>query len=356
VTLPAFDDGAASKRPLDLLGLSFRVGSTFGVEVRVYWLAALLVPIAVVACLAPRVAHGTEWLTLSGLTLALLFAIAWSHEVSHALGARWFGVRAPRVVLSPLSPIAHPMPATDRPRAELFASLFGPLAHALWLAVLLPMAHDPRAVEPPAGWNNDPLTFTLDFAVFVNGLLLVLNLLPCFPLDGGRALRAALAQWMPQGHATRIAAGLGLLGGLALVLYGVRTGELFGGVLAVIGLTNLFACIEMRRDPGPLRDPTDDREPRDVWQVDPDAWRTGAELFPFERDTTDAQPPMLTRTRNRTTALMDSEPTGRDDGAAELDAQLDRVLVRIHEIGLPNLTDAEREILQRASRKLRGTG
>lgn len=349
MTFPAFDD-AASARPIELLSRSIRLGATFGVEVRVYWLAAMLMPAVALACIAPLTASTGEWLALTALALVLLLAIGWSHEVCHALGARWLGIRTQPITLSPLSALVHPMPATDVPRVELLASLCGPACHVLWLLVCVPMTR--AELAPPAGWNLHPLAFVIDLAVRANALFLVLNLLPCFPLDGGRVLRASLARWMPQGHATRLATWFGMAGGLALSLYGVRIGDLLGGLLVVIGLTCLIACIELRREPRPLHIEVDEERRKEPWQSDPDAWRRGAELFPF--DTEEAtKPPVLARTRSQTTVLMDSANVAVID---DLDEQLDRVLVRIHEVGIKNITDAEREILERASRKRRGAG
>lgn len=159
----------------------------------------------------------------SALALLALFACILLHEFGHILMARRFGVRTPDVILLPIGGVARLERIPDEPRQELLIALAGPavtLAIAgLLLAILRLSGSDAEVAQLH---ENQPFLAQL---VSVNLYLLLFNLIPAFPMDGGRVLRALLASRLGLLRGTRIAATLGqtfaVLGGL----YGITKPE-----------------------------------------------------------------------------------------------------------------------------------
>lgn len=163
--------------------------------------------------------------------LLAVFASVLLHELGHALMARRFGIRTRRIVLSPIGGVAQLEGMPAAPRQELAVALAGPavnfaLAAALW--VFSPL------------FAGMPLLASMVGGVMVANLVLgTFNLLPAFPMDGGRALRALLAERKGSTRATEIAGRIGK--GLALVmgLAGLWWGQY---LLAVVAAFVWFAA------------------------------------------------------------------------------------------------------------------
>jgi Zn-dependent protease len=332
-------------RVLRTLNASFRLGHFFGVELRVYWIVLVVTPLVLL--------HGARGLPfLEGaayvvpLTLAL-YLVVWTHEMGHITAGRRYGIHTPLITLSPLGGVAHMGSGAPSPGKDIVISLAGPAVHVLWLAVLLlPYLLLDWGATRPQGWLLDPGVSLVDSLFTINLMLLGFNLLPLFPMDGGRVLRAALARRMHPNRATLIAVRIGTVGavaflGMGLVLWILDDG-LWGIVLAMIGLSNLSACRQERlaalHGAGPYMN-VDVLQP---WQTDPEAWKhTGGAQEP-------RGPGRLARRRARRAAARREREARR---ARDLDAQLDRVLARVSEVGLQGLTASEKAILQKASQR-----
>lgn len=147
---------------------------------------------------------------LAGVAMVILiFGCVLLHELGHALMARRYGIGTVDITLYPIGGVARleRMPRSAGP--ELLIALAGPavnlaIAATLWAVV--------AAFGP---WMTEDLAASLGLLTFVNVGLLIFNMLPVFPMDGGRVLRALLSGWLGRGRATEIAAGLGR--GIALV-------------------------------------------------------------------------------------------------------------------------------------------
>lgn len=153
----------------------------------------------------------------------VLFTCVVMHEFGHALTARHFGIKTRRITLLPIGGVAMMEKMPDDPKQEILVALAGPavnmvIAAAIWLYISTVMPH---AFTPTL--QNDPsLLFTsgghmLYNIMAINVILGVFNLLPAFPMDGGRVLRATLALAMPHHKATEKAAEIGQ--GLAIVMF-----------------------------------------------------------------------------------------------------------------------------------------
>lgn len=192
---------------------SYNLGTIAGIPVRVHATFALL--LGWVALTHVLQGQGIEQIA-SGLALILsIFACVVLHELSHALTARRFGIGTRDITLLPIGGVARLERMPEKPTQELLVAVAGPvmsfgIAAALFAIQALlggPVAlHDLHVVGGPF----------LTKLMWINVMLAVFNLLPAFPMDGGRVLRAALALRMDRGRATDIAARAGQ--GIALVL------------------------------------------------------------------------------------------------------------------------------------------
>jgi Zn-dependent protease len=152
---------------------------------------------------------------VQGVTFLLaLFGCVLLHEFGHALAARLFGIRTPDITLLPIGGVARLQRMPDQPWQELIVAVAGPLVNVIIAAGLVLYLGGRTGLEE-FGRLNEPGTLLLTKLASVNIMLVLFNLIPAFPMDGGRVLRSLLAMRMPYGRATNIAAGVGQ--GLAFV-------------------------------------------------------------------------------------------------------------------------------------------
>jgi stage IV sporulation protein FB len=196
---------------------SFRVGRILGTDVKIHLTFLLLV--AWYAWSAYGEGGGRAAL-IAVVFLLALFACVLLHEFGHILMARHFGVRTPDVLLLPIGGVARLERMPEEPRQELLIAIAGPavtLGIALGLFGLLRLLGAPLDADQLApGQPGLPQKI-----MWVNVALLLFNLLPVFPMDGGRVLRALLAMRLGLLRATRIAARIGQFGALVLGMWGL---------------------------------------------------------------------------------------------------------------------------------------
>ena len=154
--------------------------------------------------------------------LLAVFACILLHEFGHILMARRFGVRTPDVILLPIGGVARLERIPEEPRQELLIALAGP---AVTAAIALVLYLIIRLSGNDAGLGDlSPGRPFLSMLMNVNVYLLLFNLIPAFPMDGGRVLRALLASRMGLVRGTRVAATLGqtlaIVGGLYAITIG----------------------------------------------------------------------------------------------------------------------------------------
>lgn len=167
-----------------------------------------------------------------------LFAIVLAHEFGHALACRSTGGVANRIILWPLGGIAFVNPP-PRPGAMLWSIAAGPLVNVALVPVLqllvLFVGHSSLHYNVP-----DIYRLVVDLN-WINYLLLIFNLLPIYPLDGGQILRALL--WFPFGQirSLQVASVIGLIGGALMALAAVWLWSLWYGVLGFFVLSRAAA-------------------------------------------------------------------------------------------------------------------
>jgi stage IV sporulation protein FB len=165
------------------------------------------------------------------LFIVLVFACVLAHEFGHIFAARRYGIRTPEVTLWPIGGVASLERIPDKPREELVVALAGPavnVAIGLVLVLILGATLDAAAMSE----LENPRAGLLARLAAANIFLVVFNLIPAFPMDGGRVLRALIAMRRPHAEATRIAAGIGQGAAFAFALIGLFTNPM----LIVIGL------------------------------------------------------------------------------------------------------------------------
>jgi Zn-dependent protease/predicted transcriptional regulator len=180
----------------------------------------------------PDLPVGALW--IKGLVAALLlFASVFLHELAHSLVALRYGIPVSSITLHIFGGVSQMEREPDRAGSEFTIAIVGPLT-SFAIAAVLAVAN--RALDPGPGTRA-----TMQYLAFVNVLLGAFNLIPGFPLDGGRVLRSIL--WRVKGDgawATRVAARTGSVFALLLIGLGIlraATGELIGGLwFVLIGL------------------------------------------------------------------------------------------------------------------------
>ena len=206
---------------------AIRLGNIFGVEIRLdysWFIIFILITWSLAGHYFPG-AHpgwsaGAYW-ALAALTSALFFTSVVIHELAHSLVSRAFGTPVHDITLFIFGGAAHMSEEPRRAREELLMALAGPgaslglagLFYLLW-SLTLEIAGPTHAL---AGW-----------LAWINLMLALFNLIPGFPLDGGRVLRAIV--WGATGNsrrATLIAAGAGRLVAFGFIFYGIW--QIFGG-------------------------------------------------------------------------------------------------------------------------------
>jgi len=195
---------------------SYRIGRIAGTDIKVHVTFLLIVGLWA----ARGYEEGGPSGALAGaLALLALFACILLHEFGHILMAGRLGVRTPDVILLPIGGVARLERIPDEPRQELLIALAGP---AVTLAIIVVLYLAMLATGIPASEIRlDPEAAFLGQLTAVNISLLVFNLIPAFPMDGGRVLRALLASRLGLVRGTRIAASLGQMLAVAGGGYGL---------------------------------------------------------------------------------------------------------------------------------------
>jgi len=197
----------------------------------------------------------------SVLFVSAVFGCVLLHELGHALTARRFGIETRDITLYPIGGVARLERMPRAPGAELLVALAGPAVNLLIALGLMSLR--PLGVEGDASWSPSLFALAVDELITVNVALALFNLIPAFPMDGGRVLRALLSGWLGRAQATMIAATIGRGLALAFGVYCLSQLMLLQAVLA--GFIYLAAGQELD---SVLVEERGARRPRPVWGQD----------------------------------------------------------------------------------------
>ena len=199
---------------------SLPLGRVLGTEIRLHLTFLLLLAwIGIAHGMRGGLAEAVQGIAF----ISLLFACVLLHEFGHVLAARRYGIATPDITLLPIGGVARLDRIPEKPAEELVVALAGPAVNVVIAALLLIALGGVPDMEAMAGLeqSGQPMAARL---FWVNVILVVFNLIPAFPMDGGRVLRALLGWRMGPRRATEIAAGIGQALAFALGLVGLLGG------------------------------------------------------------------------------------------------------------------------------------
>ena len=220
------------------MGTSVTFFKIFGIDMRVHWSFILIV--VYYAFLYSSTGSNPVVGALYGvLMILLLFLFVTLHELGHAMVAKHYKIKVPHITLLPIGGVASLERMPEKPLQEFLIAIAGPLVNLVLAALLAPFA----GYAIVSAVNSGQLTATAaDIARFAqtpglgnlvvslaltNLLLALFNLLPAFPMDGGRILRALLAMGMSYVQATRVAVLVGRLMAAVFAFWGIMGGGIF---------------------------------------------------------------------------------------------------------------------------------
>lgn len=218
---------------------SWKIGRLAGINTYVH--ASFLFLVAWAAWAAYQGAGSALAAMLGVLFLLAVFGSVLLHELGHALAARHYGINTRQITLLPIGGLAQLEGEPRTPAQEFVIAGAGPAVNFAIAAVLF-------VVTSVLGLSSYGLLASL---LYANLTLGIFNLVPAFPMDGGRILRAALAMRMGGPRATRVAAKIGAFAAIAFGIYAVVTGAWM--MVLVAGFVWFAATAEGRRSDGVYR-------------------------------------------------------------------------------------------------------
>ncbi len=199
---------------------SFKIGRFAGINVFMHWTFLILLGWILISSLNQGQTMSQS--LMSVLFILALFGCVVLHEFGHALTARKYGVTTRSIILLPIGGVANMEKMPEKPVHELWVAIAGPLVNIAIAGILLIyfqfFGTYPEITEEMSGVITSG-NF-LFFLLIVNVILAVFNLIPAFPMDGGRILRAILSMYYDRGVATNIAAKIGQFLAIAFVFLG----------------------------------------------------------------------------------------------------------------------------------------
>lgn len=161
------------------------------------------------------------------LFILALFGCVVLHEFGHALTAKRYNIKTRNITLYPIGGIASLEKMPEKPKQELLVAAAGPMVNVVIAGILWAYLYysgqmpDLSALQDAEPAELEEIDFPFSFNLLLaNVILVAFNLIPAFPMDGGRMLRALLAYKMPRGKATSIAATIGQVLAIGFVFFG----------------------------------------------------------------------------------------------------------------------------------------
>jgi Zn-dependent protease len=217
---------------------AFRIAQVRGIDIKVHITFFLILVLGGVQWADSVPGNPLEGALFGVVLMLLLFACVTLHELGHSIAAQGYGIPVKEIVLLPLGGVALISRNPEKPLHELVIAAAGPLVNVVIAAVLFGVVASTGAV--PTSMNElgrllggPSLQTMLLWLLAANVSLVVFNLIPAFPLDGGRIFRALLAMAIGMPRATRIAAIVGQVAAVGLGILGLTSGNILLILVAV---------------------------------------------------------------------------------------------------------------------------
>lgn len=217
------------------MGRTFHICTILGIPLKVHWSFGLTL------LFVGYVVHLHNLSTAASVGFALLVLVMFIcvilHEFGHSLAARKYGIDTLDIIISPIGGLARLQDIPEEPIKELVIALAGPAVNVVIAAIVGCYLHFILGTDLiPSGDNLELLGYSIDFLKFVftiNIMLFVFNLIPAFPMDGGRVLRALLTFKLERVLATRVAMWLARLIAFSFVALALSTNNITLGLIGI---------------------------------------------------------------------------------------------------------------------------
>jgi len=210
------------------MGWSLNIGRIFGIRFRIHVTFFLLLFFIFVSVFNEK---GAEKALLATLFICAVFACVLIHEIGHSLIARRFGKEAKSITLLPIGGVAAMEEMPEKPGQEIAMSIMGPFINLVIAGILYLLVGRWTGIGVANLYPDSMRTFFAGL-IGINIMLAVFNLIPAFPMDGGRVLRGILSMKMDYVKATSAAVFIGQ----AIAIFFIFFGIFFNWWLALIGL------------------------------------------------------------------------------------------------------------------------
>ena len=214
---------------------NLNIGTYLGIPVKIHWTFGLLIIFVGYVGVTNGLDKGE--IVAFGLYMMVLFLCVVFHEYGHAIMARKYGVKTKDIILSPIGGVARLESIPKEPYKELFIALAGPMVNviiAVTLSIITISLYNGGIL--PSSESLELLKYPSEFIRFVivmNVALFIFNLIPAFPMDGGRVLRSLLAFKIGRKRATIIASIIGRILAIGFIILGLFNSYL---LLTIIGV------------------------------------------------------------------------------------------------------------------------
>jgi len=219
---------------------AFRIARVRGIDIKIHVTFFLVLVLGAIQWAGSVPGDPLQGALFGMVLMILLFVCVTLHELGHSVAAQYYGIPVREIVLLPLGGVALISKNADKPLQDLVIAAAGPLVNVVLALVLflvtratvgLPMLTGQGTVDNLL--SQPSLQTMLVWLLAANISLVVFNLIPAFPLDGGRMFRAILAMFLGYPRATQIASAVGQVAAIGLGVVGILTGNFLLALVAV---------------------------------------------------------------------------------------------------------------------------
>lgn len=225
------------------MGRSFTIATFAGIPVKLHWTFGLL--IVTLLFLEYQETADIGGVAYMFVYITLLFICVVLHEYGHALTAKSYGIKTKDIILSPIGGLARLEDIPEAPMKEFWIAIAGPMVNvaiATITGVVILMLGLPHLPEIQVISELYSPSGMIQLVFWMNIVLFVFNLIPAFPMDGGRILRSLLSLKLNRKKATFIAMVIGQMLALILLIYAMFSSQL------VLGLISVFVFYSARQE------------------------------------------------------------------------------------------------------------